>query len=199
MRDGYAVRAWRSAGCLAACAISFACARAAPQPHGAHGDPIPAPDRAGELERLLLAVTEYQTCKGQVGRLVGISSIDASTTPVGDRPLIPVTGRLLLDRCVAARDSDGVHLSLAGRGWTSVHATKEVDLGALFAVDGLMVFSLIGELSASVRVAGSPSTLSVWLPSPAVSAFNFNLIRRPNVRPTNIRGQAGRVLSDPLK
>lgn len=146
----------------------------------------------------MLAVTEYQTCKGQVGRLVGISSIDSSTIAVADRPLLPVTGRLWLERCVAQRESGGVHLSLAGRGWTSVHTTKEVDLGALFAIDGLEVFSLLGELSASVRVASSSSTLSVWLPSPALSAVNFNVLRRPSVRPVNIRGQAGRVLTSIL-
>lgn len=191
------VNVWRTSAYLGICGLAFSCAQTTTaRPHvAAHGDAVPPQDRAGELERLMLAATEYQTCKGQVGRLVGITSTDVSTIPPPDRTLVPVTGRLWLERCVARRESGGVHVALAGRGWTSVHTTRTADVGSEFAADGLTVFALLGEFSASFRVAGSSSTLSVWLPNPEVSALNFNLLRRPSIRPIDAVGQAGRVLT----
>lgn len=141
----------------------------------------------------MLAVTEHQACKDKVGRLIGISSIDPANVPLTDRALLPQTGRLWVDRCEAHRDNGLVRTSIAARGWTTIHTTREMDLGALFAVDGLTAFAFTADFAAPVRVAAAGSTLSVWLPDPTLPHFAFHLMRPPNVRPANIRGQVGRA------
>lgn len=177
---------WLASGCTAGNLPARIAAGPAP-------DVPTAAESTGELQRLLLAVAEYRTCKGQVGRLVGISSLDAPGAPIQTRPMIPLTGRLWVERCSAQRNGESIRLALAGRGWTSVHVVREVTAGATFGIDGLLVFGLSTEFSAPVRVATSRSTLSVWLTAPTVTNFGVGVLRQPSVTPINVRGAFGRA------